>query len=405
MIHRRRPLGWMGVIALACAGDAGAQQAARPIRPLDHIVASTTDSLGIIRGARQLSDGRVLVNDGGHSELILYDASLRRLRVVADTNVETSKAYGAGTGDILRARGDTTLFLDWSSRAFVTVLPNGTLGKIVAVPPLSELGYLGLSHRNGTAGFDGRGRLIFRSGARCHSPPGSADGKDSGPVGDSAALVRADMVTRQIDTIACYKEFVPKRGSPGFTLPLPNGDRIVIAPTIIDPFPISDDWAILSDGSLAIIRSHDYHIDWIDPDGTTRSTPPMPFHWDRITDSAKTAIIDSLRAHADSVTYGKVKGPPQQYVDAADLPDYRAPFRPNGAVGDGDAHVWIQVALMPQPEGGPVYDVVDRTGTVIDRVQVPGDTFIVGFGPGVVYLSSRDGARYSLVKVALDWKR
>jgi hypothetical protein len=41
--------------------------------------------------------------------------------------------------------------------------------------------------------------------------------------------------------------------------------------------------------------------------------------------------------------------------------------------------------------GGPIYDVIDRTGMLIDRVQVPPGRQIVGFGKGgVVYMVARD---------------
>ncbi len=41
--------------------------------------------------------------------------------------------------------------------------------------------------------------------------------------------------------------------------------------------------------------------------------------------------------------------------------------------------------------GGPVYDVVNNRGELIDRVQVPADRSIVGFGSsGLVYLTVRE---------------
>jgi len=43
--------------------------------------------------------------------------------------------------------------------------------------------------------------------------------------------------------------------------------------------------------------------------------------------------------------------------------------------------------------GGAVYDVIDRRGVVIDRIQVPPGRVIAGFGPGgVVYMGVLDGA-------------
>ena len=36
----------------------------------------------------------------------------------------------------------------------------------------------------------------------------------------------------------------------------------------INPMPIVDDWAVLSDGSIAIVRGQDYHVDFLNADGT-----------------------------------------------------------------------------------------------------------------------------------------
>ena len=45
-----------------------------------------------------------------------------------------------------------------------------------------------------------------------------------------------------------------------------------------NPFPTIDDWVLLPDGTLAVIRGADLHIDFISQDGKRRSTPPMRTH-------------------------------------------------------------------------------------------------------------------------------
>jgi hypothetical protein len=50
-------------------------------------------------------------------------------------------------------------------------------------------------------------------------------------------------------------------------------------------------------------------------------------------------------------------------------------------------------------DGIPVYNVVNRKGDLIDRVQLPKNRVLVGFGPGgVVYLAVREGAIAHLEK-------
>jgi hypothetical protein len=50
---------------------------------------------------------------------------------------------------------------------------------------------------------------------------------------------------------------------------------------------------------------------------------------------------------------------------------------------------------------GPVYDIIDKEGKLVDRVVLPPGSAIAGFGPGVVYLATRDadGTHLKRVKV------
>jgi hypothetical protein len=50
--------------------------------------------------------------------------------------------------------------------------------------------------------------------------------------------------------------------------------------------------------------------------------------------------------------------------------------------------LWIRTNKMV--DGRPVYDVVNRGGQVTDRLQLPLNRTIAGFGPGVVYMAVRD---------------
>jgi len=84
-------------------------------------------------------------------------------------------------------------------------------------------------------------------------------------------------------------------------------------------------------------------------------------------------------------------GPNINFVSPSELPDYKPPFFANAVRADLDGRIWIQTIPTRQIAGGPVYDVIDRKGALVERVQVPTGRTIVGFGPGgAVYLVSRD---------------
>ena len=72
------------------------------------------------------------------------------------------------------------------------------------------------------------------------------------------------------------------------------------------------------------------------------------------------------------------------------LPDYKPPFSANAMRADADGNLWIRVNQMKPVPGTYHYDIVNRQGELIDRLQIPTARAIVGFGPGnIVYLTSR----------------
>ena len=79
-------------------------------------------------------------------------------------------------------------------------------------------------------------------------------------------------------------------------------------------------------------------------------------------------------------------------VSPSALPDYWPPFSQGAAKADADGNLWIRTtAKRANAIGGPIYDVINRAGILVDRVQVPPSRQIIGFGKGgVVYMAARD---------------
>ena len=76
----------------------------------------------------------------------------------------------------------------------------------------------------------------------------------------------------------------------------------------------------------------------------------------------------------------------------------------NGLVrADNDGNVWVRTIPTKAIAGGPVYDVINRKGELVQRVQIPANRTIVGFGVGgTVYLTSRDGQVTKIEKATLQ---
>jgi hypothetical protein len=73
---------------------------------------------------------------------------------------------------------------------------------------------------------------------------------------------------------------------------MPNGGTMTMQRSA--PLAAIDDWAVLSDGTIAIVRGADYHVDFIRPDGSKSATGKMAFDWKRLSDEDKFAIVDSI---------------------------------------------------------------------------------------------------------------
>jgi hypothetical protein len=73
-----------------------------------------------------------------------------------------------------------------------------------------------------------------------------------------------------------------------------------------------------------------------------------------------------------------------------DIPDYVPAFKQAALRADADGNLWIRTTTVVDDR--PVYDVVNRQGVLVDRVQLPPFRTIAGFGHGVVYMAVKDAA-------------
>jgi hypothetical protein len=230
---------------------------------------------------------------------------------------------------------------------------------------------------------------------------------------DSSPIVRADFDTRKVDTIATIKALNPTSKMSM----APDKDGNLAMKMTLNPLDTGDEWAMLTDGTIAIVRAHDYHVDFVDPDGTKRSAPKMPFDWMRLTDEQKQFKIDSIRPELDKQmkaqgvnlpTIPTPNGPKKivlafDFVPLKEIADYEPPVSPGSVKADLNNQLWI----VPRTASGAGnaglrYDIVNRQGELVERVQFPKGKVLAGFGPGgLVYLLNTDGKTATLERATL----
>jgi hypothetical protein len=401
-----------------------------PIRTLTTLAASS-DTFGAPLNVQALPRAHVLVNDAKLHRLVVLDSMMRIERIVLDSAPGRSNSYGSRPEPVI-PYADSALFVDDASRAFVLITPDGNVGRSVAAPNDRNVWTVMANCQ----GVDPLGRMVYRGLAlREHMDltvqlVGYAAG---GPISnlDSLPLIRANLATRRVDTVAALQNAQARR-----IASTTDRDGARTFTSYVNPMLAGDEWALLSDGTIAVVRGHDYHVDWIAPDGTRTSTAKLPFDWKRLTDADKTRVRDSAMvaaAKTDSAADARLRaavgsnrpdivvgrgggGDPSGslanlpkrntiVVPVDSLPDYYPAVRPNAARGDRDGNLWVLPSTSAQSIAGElVYDVVNRQGELVYRVRAPLGRSIAGFAAGgIVFLLDGDltkGFRLERARVA-----
>ena len=428
-----------GALLLAAATAAGAQQRP-PVRQLGAVTAKSAETFSGIAAVRPLGNGSVLVNDVTGRRIIMFDPALSKFSVIADSTSATSNAYSGRMGSLLAFRGDSSIFVDPSSVSMLVIDPSGKVARVMAIPRAEDA--MAIGNPFNVAAFDKSGRLIYRAGGRLgggganiRTIVGGGGGAGALPQipepPDSAFIARVDLASRKVDTVGVIR--IPK-----VKFEVTTTDRGMSMSSLINPLPVVDDWVVTPDGALAFVRGRDYHVDWVNPDGTKVTSAKIPFDWKRLTDEDKIAFIDSVKAARErqganaptpggapaiggGVTQniqiftgpgGGAGGPPPSggrapqvqvnFVPPTDLPDYQPPFFANSTRADMEGNLWIRTIPTSAIPGGPVYDVINRKGEIVERVQIPVGRTIAGFGAnGAVYLINRDATTATIEKATV----
>ena len=380
-------------VVLAFFGGLSADAAAQvPERNLTTADARFPEAFGMVGGLRELRDGRILVADPLGQALIVIDMS-------AGT-ADTIGRVGAGPGEykqpdaVFALPGDSTLLVDLGNGRLTVLAPDLSFGE--TTPIAQGQPRAGGGMRGGMAGMnvvlprgvDGQGRVYFQAMAMGMRP--------GGQLPDSAAIMRWDRATgafEQVGQVKLQERTTETSGS--------RGNQMVRLRQ--KPLSPQDSWGVGRSGRIALARTDGYYLEWIEPDGRRVRGDEVSYRPVRIRQAEKerwvegrssSGLMIGVEMHngARTMSFGRggggMAGAGDSGVDDFDWPDVMPAFAANGVRVTPEGDVWVRRSV---PAGGEaVFDVFGADGQLKERITLPADRRIAGFGPEHVYMVRND---------------
>ena len=360
MVNRTIVVAWLA-LALPLSEPAARKPVQIPVK--------VTARLAHVSAARELADGRVLITDAKTPALLILDprtgatSPLGSLGPGPNQYVTPGGLYGGPDG--------TTLLLDRGQTRTMTI---SATGEFKGTKSIAEHGKSGSSDEDiDQQRIDARGFAYFLD-----NPFGR---KLAGTDKREASIVRFEPVTQRKETVATVQLPEMRTITDG---PMTFGRVVVGSP--------ADGWGVAPDGRVAVVRAAPYRVEWYGTDGKVAGGPPVPFDPLPITEADKQAHAAARRGAGGSVSASSSSG---ATMDANKIPTEFAatkpPFTPADVIVSPDSRVWV-MRTRPLATQEILYDVFDRAGRRIDRIELPAGSRIVGFGPSSIYVRHNDGA-------------
>jgi hypothetical protein len=359
-----------------------------PVVTLSGPAATYPDGLGSLRGVRQLSGGRLLVADGLGQALIVWTPG---------AGADTLTNIGEGPDEYENPDGlfplpdGGTLLVDIGNARLVELDANLEFGDTRPIAR-GQTGP-GMTLLLPAATDDG-GFIYFHR----------AEIGVEGGMRDSASVARFDRQSEDIVDLARIKIQDTKRQESG------SGNNRNIS---IEPIPLSpqDAWGVAPDGSLAVARSSDYHIEWIRPDGRIVRGPAVAYEPVRVgtaeqeeyfEDRSGGIMIDMEMSDGGSPRMSMSRGSSEAANMRRDIaryewPDVKPAFTPRAVTVSPAGHAWVR---RSRPAGEPtLFDIFDSEGIRLAQVALPPDRQLVGFGDDAVFLVRSDELEFAWLEV------
>lgn len=353
---------------------ADAQRSTPEAISLGPATATSQATFTLIKGLRELGDGRLVITDWVEQRIVALDLDSGSMTEIG--------RRGSGPeefrlpGELVAMPADSTLMIDAGNNRLSVIGPDLTIDRTFSMNAHGER--WGMHPR----AIDDQGVLYF---ALSPFTIGRGAPVDSVPIGrwhtgDSKYSLIPDVRV---------KASTPRPSTPSRQMNIP-----------IVMFAKQDGWTVTSDGWLAVIRSEPYRVDWYGPEGdrVTSRTVEYVVHpvtmQDRRERVASFLAGSMLSGRGADGGMGLVPASAQSNDEVerlardASFADEFPPFVAGQVWPDERGRIWVQRARPSRDS--VMLDLFDRaTGLVGTYTLGPGRQ-LVGVGSSAVYATIRD---------------
>ena len=375
----KRGVGTAALLAMVLPTTGEGQQTS-----LRNPTAVFSEGFSFVSRVRELPDGRVIVADPLGQVLLIVNMD--------EEWADTVGRVGAGPREyrqpdaVFALPGDSTLLVDLGNARLITLGPDGTFGSTAPIAQGEPSGPgLGGMMIVLPSAVDGQGNVYFR-------PMMGGMGPGRSPP-DSAPVVRWHRGTSRFDTVATVKLQELSISNTG-------GRNNMMQRMEPVPYSMQDGWDVGADGSVVVVRSNPYRVEWyrtgeapvrgpaVDyrPRGVSRADKEA---WEqRIGNGLSVGVtMDNGQRQMSFGRGGRGGFGGTRALDDYPWPDVMPAFDPGRVWATPDGKVWVQ---RYGTGDAPEFDVFDGQGRRTGQITLPAGRRVVGFGSGTVYLVMTD---------------
>lgn len=319
-----------------------------------------------IRGLRALGDGRLIVSDSREGRVLLVD--------FADNSARSLVPQGDGPREIRQVGGVYA-----GKAGIVEVYDQGRLRLLPITPAATLLDSraLPVSTTSRSASTDGPDQYVPDT---VGSFVGQGVRMTMGGPADSATLLRTPAGGAPV--------LLTKVRQPARRVTSVSGNYTTSQAVWFSPVDL---WAAAPDGWVAVVRSAPYRVEWYSPGGVTVGAA-VPYAPMKVTDADREAIRELAsgnRAAGATVQGAGSKAPVTAPSAEPPILDVKPPISGYLPRIDELGRVWVERSRAGTSVNYS-YDVFDRHGAVVDRVELPNGARLVGFDAHALYGVRKD---------------